>query len=82
MKHTVNGRTSITARQNKKAKIARVLAPVTYESLLAEDVESAKRKIDALDEFADRPCITLGYMKHCEIKSNLLGPILKMRFLG
>ena len=84
MKKSAHGRTSSNANMNdtKPAKKKRVLAPLTYEQILAEDVDKAKRKQDALDAGPEEQCITLGYTKHRDIKNNLVGPILKKRFLG
>ena len=84
MKKPAHGRTSSNASINDKqpAKRTRVLPPPTYEQILAEDVEKAKRKQDALDAGSEEQCITLGFTKHRVIKSNFLGPILKKRFLG
>ena len=82
MLQPANGRTSDLASQSNPVKRKKLQAPLPYEQLLAEDVERAKRKFDALDASSNERCISLGYTKHRVIKRNFLGPVLKQRFLG
>ena len=55
---------------------------MSYEDMLAEDVESAKRKREVHDADSNEHSISIGYVKHHAINPNFLGPILKKRFLG
>ena len=82
MLQPANGQTSDIASQNKPVKRKKLQAPLPYEQLLAEDVERAKRKFDALDVSSNEQCITLGCAQHRAIRRNFLGRVLKQRFLG
>ena len=65
------------ASQSTPAKRKKLKTPLPYEQILAEDVDRAKRKFENNDD-----TICLGHAKLKVIKANLLGPILKKRFLG
>ena len=77
MKHQADGQISSVASQSTPAKRKKLITPLPYEQILAEDVDRAKRKFEDNDD-----TICLGHAKLKVIKANLLGPILKKRFLG
>ena len=82
MKPPARGQTSKHASNNTTNKRIRVLAPMSYEDMLAEDMVSAKRKREAHDAESNESSTSIGYVKHRAINPNFLGPILKKRFLG
>ena len=79
MKRAADGKTS---KEVSKHKIVKVQDPLNLEQMLAEDVDNAKRKREALDEDVIHHIISIGYAKRRAINPNFLGPILKKRFLG
>jgi hypothetical protein len=65
----------------QKDKRGRTLAQMTFEQLLSEDRNRAKRKRDESDELGDVPTIILGKRRIKTIKVASLPPSLKRRFL-
>ena len=77
MKRKTSRQISETVSKSKKAKTTRVLGPASYEPLLAEDVDTAKRKRDEEDECSVEPSIILGIAMIEPSKSPRLDPSLK-----
>jgi len=79
---TAHGQETLQAAQSNTNKRQRLLQPVSYEQLLAEDMERAKRKYDhASHGDLSTSVIILGTVKRRKISHNFLGPILRKRFL-
>jgi hypothetical protein len=69
-----------SSNSDHKAKRGRTLEPMTYEQLLSEDLQRAKRKRDASDELGDQPTIILGMARIKTIRVSSLPPSLQRRF--
>ena len=79
MKRKTNSQ-QISGAANQSTKQARMLGPMPYEEMLAEDVRAAKRNRDADIEWITEPTIDLGIPRIKRIKVASLGPHLHKRF--
>ena len=57
------------------------MCPNSYEEMLEEDLQRAKRNRDEEDEWEHEPSILLGTPRIKSIKVSSLGPVLKRRFI-
>ena len=79
---TANGQETLQAAQSNTKKRQGLLHPVSYEQLLAEDMERAKRKYDhASHGDLSASVILLGTVKRRKISHHFLGTILRKRSL-
>ena len=69
-----------SSNSDRKAKRGRTLELMTYEQLLSEDLQTAKRKLNVSDELGDQPTIIPGILRIKTIRVSSLPPSLQRRF--
>ena len=81
MKRETNRQTSATSSVPKKGRPNNASDPLSFEELLKQDVQTAKRNRDDEEDLTLEPLIVLGKPTIKSIKVSSLGAILKKRFI-